>query len=528
MESPEPTIPEPPSPRDNVPDSHSPELESVRSILFAEEKERIRALEARAAALAEVDHEQAALAQARLNELQAEIDALERAAAAHQAENQTLQARLSQLRQDITAESEALIPRITGEMTGIISDTIRNSQDAMAEALGPVMGQAIRVQIRDSREDMIEAIYPIILSTVQRAIAEFARELQRNIDARLKTTFGPQGLLKNFAARMRGVSSSELAIREALPFAIQEMFLIQHESGLLLAHLSHETEDDGDSDLISGMLTAVRDFAHDSFGDGSDDEGLDEIQYGDERIVIQSGQHVYLAVVTTGVEPEWFRGRLRTFVSELHIQHTPALRDYSGDPATLPDLPPMLAHLSAELTRETAVSPHSLNQGQKWLLAGGGLLGLLLLAAACFYLQFTIALYPLAFGQPTATPTTLPTHTPLPTNTAVPLPTDTPPLTFTPRPTTTAAPEPTATVTPLPTATMTAVPLNDAVTAVTNAPVWVRATPDDTADPIRAIPADTAVIIIREQGDWAEIEWTAAAGLQQGWIPLQWLDRTEP
>jgi hypothetical protein len=502
------------------------DLESVRILLFAQEKERIRALEAQAAALSQTDKELAEQAQTRIQLLQAEIDALEQASAAHQAEAEALQARLDQLRGDISAESEALLPRITNEMPKLIRGTILNSSDEMAEALGPVMGNAIRVQIRDSREEMVEAIYPIILATVQRAIAEFARELQRNIDARLKTTFGPQGLLKTFTARLRGVSSSELAIREALPFDIEELFLIQHESGLLLAHLSHENEDNGDSDLISGMLTAIRDFAHDSFGDGSADGSLDEVQYGDERIVIQSGQHVYLAVVTTGVEPEWFRAQLRSFVSELHIQHAPALRDYSGDPATLPDLPPMLATLSSDLTRSKVDEPAPMSRGQKLALAGGALIGLLLLAAACFYLQFTIALYPLAFGQPTATTaatnTAVPTTTPLPTETAVPLPTNTPPATATPLPTATATPLPTATAVPTELPTATTEPTDE--TAVTNGSIWARPQPDNAIDPIAAIPINTEVTIVSQQGEWIEVEWLTGSGLLRGWIPGQWLN----
>jgi hypothetical protein len=46
--------------------------------------------------------------------------------------------------------------------------------------------------------------------------------------------------------------------------------------------------------------------------------------------------------------------------------------------------------------------------GQRWLLAGGAGIILLLTAVACFYLQFTIALWPVAFGPtPTTTPTVL-------------------------------------------------------------------------------------------------------------------------
>ena len=54
-------------------------------------------------------------------------------------------------------------------------------------------------------------------------------------------------------------------------------------------------------DLISGMLIAIRDFVDHSFGHlPTKDKELDEIKYGDERIIIQSGRAAYLAVVITG------------------------------------------------------------------------------------------------------------------------------------------------------------------------------------------------------------------------------------
>jgi uncharacterized coiled-coil protein SlyX len=300
------------------------ELDSVRTILLAPEQQRIAKLEAEVAQL-----------HALLKAANEQIAAQEQA--------------LADLREEFTTANEALIPSLMQQLTKMISETIRASRDQMAEALGPVMGDAIRVQVRDSRPEMVDALYPVILETVTRAIAEFAREFQRNIDQRLKATFGPQGFLRRVTARLRGVSAGELALRDALPFGINELFLIQHQSGLLMAHTAVNAEPDDDSDLIGGMLTAIRSFVQDSFGDGSQEHELDEIQYGDQRIIIQSGQYVYLAAVITGIEPEGFRTKLRQFISELHTAYKPKLRDYNGDPTGMPDLTAALAELAAEL-----------------------------------------------------------------------------------------------------------------------------------------------------------------------------------
>ncbi len=516
------------APSSTPPSDSPPEMESIRAILFTHERARLHTLEEQAAILAQTDREQGERLRERAQALQAKIDALQQETEKQQTEAVALQSRLNQLRADITAESEALIPRLTKGMSSMIKETIQDSPDEMAEALGPVMGDAIRVQIRDSRDEMVDAIYPIILATVQKALAEFTRELQANIDMRLKSTFGAQNVFKLFSARLRGVPPSSLAIRQALSCTIQELFLIQHESGLLLAHHGYaEKANSDDSDLIGGMLTAIRDFARDSFGDGSDSDSLNEIQYGNERIIIQSSQYVYLAVVITGVEPEWFRARLHAFISDLHVQYAPSLRDYTGDPEDIPDLKPSLVALAATIGTQEDENPEPITRGQKMFLFGGGMITVLLLATACFYLQFTIALWPLAFGDPTFTPTAVPTNTPLPTETAVPTNTPTATTTSTPSSTPTYTPTTTPTHTPSPTPTATSTPTAIPADIITNSSVWVRNQPDINADTYTIIPKNTVVTILVQEDIWVKVEWTSWNGIEQGWIPTHWVTLPE-
>ncbi|RMF42155.1 MAG: hypothetical protein D6755_11795, partial [Anaerolineae bacterium] len=373
-------------------------LEAVRGILLAEERERLRDLEARLQALR----------------------------AQHEEESAALEAEIAALKEHIARLEDSIAPDALAEslspvMSRMVRQTIRNSKEEMAEALGPVMGEAIRVQIRDSRADMVEAIFPIIGETVQRAIAEFAREFQRNIDARLQS-FRSRNFLRTVTARLRGISPAELAMRDALPFRIQEIFLVQHGSGLLMAHSHPGSAEVADSDLVSAMLTAIRDFVRDSFGEEGEDAELDEVQYGDERIIVQSGRYAYLAVVVEGVEPEGFRARLRQFVADLHVRHGSALRDFDGDPETLPNLQNILAQLVLDLSGEEE-APAPLTPAQRWTLAGGALGLLLFLALGCFYLRFTLALLPVAFPHTTPTATSSPTLTPSPTLTSTPSPT---------------------------------------------------------------------------------------------------------
>ena len=448
-------------------------LETLRNILLANEQERIARLEQT------------------LKDLQEKTGL----------SDEQIRETVEELRRQ-HADTETLINRIAPSIPGLVRRSIRDAGSEMAETLGPIMGEAIRTQIRDSRDEMVDTLYPIIGSTIQKAISQFSRELQRNIDARLRSTFGPEGLLRRVEARLRGVSASALALRDALPFAVKEILLIHRSSGMLIARSQPGDLQANDSDLIGGMLTAIRNFANDAF---QGDDELDEVQFGEDRIVLQNGAGAYLAAVISGVEPEGLRARLAEFVSDLHLRHTSALRDFNGNPEDLPNFQPQLAQLMTELSGREEKRPATKQQKIGYALAG--LSAFLLITLACFYIYLTIRLLPVAFPQPTQT--------------AAPTWTSTP--TLAPSPTSTSTPLPTFTATPPPTQTTMPAPQGFAKDIV-----WVRAEPNLSSEQIGWLPANGRVVILAVYGDWLKISWTDASGEHIGWVMAVWVSTASP
>jgi hypothetical protein len=498
-------------------------LISIRSILLSDVRERLREIERQIEVSQNRTQADDESLRQQLNGLLAELDRFRQLARDADNRSRDLQSEIEVLRLRAQSDSEGLVARVTPVLGDMIGRSIRDSREEMAEALGPVMGEAIRVQIRESRDDMAEALYPVIGSTVQKAIAEFLRELQRNIDARFKDAFGPRGIIRAAMARLFGISVSQVALRDALLFSIRDVFLIQHGSGLLIAHSHPGNVDASDSDLISAMLTAIRDFVHDSFKRGGQSEELDEVQYGDQRIIIQSGRAVYLAVVITGIEPEGFRAQLRELVSNLHVKHEKALRQFNGDPTTLPNLQPKINRLIADASEATR-GPQPMSRQGRLILLGIIISLLLCIALAWFYIRFTLALLPVAF--PSSTPTT--TLTPTATLTV------TPSFTATATPTLTNTPTGTATLTPTPifTPTNTFTPTLTFTPSVTPTPypayasvnVWMRRIPDyDISHRFTVLIRNTPVIVISAYGEWLEVEWQSRSGVQRGWVPAIWL-----
>jgi len=504
----------PPSAPTEPPRDSDPSLSSIRRILFAAESERLDRL----------DGEK--------RRLEGEISALQARLVAMQGELAAAEARLRDERTALASEIDAVIahrvaaaPEEMAEALGPVMAGALRAQDRQAradlvDAVGPVLGEAIETQIRQSRQSIVEALYPIIGEMAARFIGESFRELQRNIDARLKSTFGPERFARRTAARLRGVPVSDVELRDALPFSVREIFLVESGSGLLLTRAGSDQA--VDSDLISGMLTAVRDFMHDSFRQGEGHAPLDEIQYGEQRIIIQDGRLCYLAVVIHGIEPPGFRAELHRFITRLQSDHYQTLQTYGGDMAALGEIPPAVERLAAELTGLASPpdAARPMSKGRKWALALGGLGGLLALILGCFYLQFTLALLPIAFSEPTATPSLTVTATATTTATLTATPTATTTSTATATTTATTTATPTATTSPTPTATVVPFAL------VTNRVVWLFAGPNLDAERLGPLDSGTPRTVIDYADPCLLVEWQSATGPQQGWLSTHWVEWT--
>ncbi len=414
--------------------------------------------------------------------------------------------------------------RFEPQFLPVLKQNAQEKGDETAEALAPVIGPAIRHQIREAKDDIIDALYPLIGQIIAKAISESLRELTRNIDARLRQQFNFRDRLNRTLARLRGVSDAEYLLRDSLPFSIEHVFLVHRSSGILLEHLSTHPESSGEMDTISAMLTAIQDFVRDSFGQGQGD--LEEITHGDLRILLESGQYAYVAVVLSGVEPPGYNQLINEVIHDVNMKQENALKKFIGDMQQLPDFKPQVSRLLTQAFPQTEVtSAAGLSKNQKLTITAAALGMILLLALVAFACVITIRLWPYAFPAavplplPSATATVLiptllaPTATVLPTSTTVP-------------PTSTVQAQPTNT--PPLSPTLTSPPA--ANSGVLQGNLNVRSGPSAESDSLGYILSGERVLVQEQQGDWYFVIWPAEGdALLSGWIwGAQFLDLSGP
>lgn len=126
---------------------------------------------------------------------------------------------------------------------------------------------------------------------------------------------------------------------------IDELFLL-HRSGELIRHHSRSLRAEVDSDVLSAMLVAVQNFVRESFNFRAGD--LEELKFGDEKIMLIHGEHVILAAVIDGPFPQRLAAPMREALDEIENRFGDSLDEWSGLTDDLPKIDDILSRVFGE------------------------------------------------------------------------------------------------------------------------------------------------------------------------------------
>ena len=173
---------------------------------------------------------------------------------------------------------------------------------------GPQITESIKKQIKESQDEVVEALYPIIGRMIKKYITSEIQKLTERVDEQMELAFSWEGWKIRIKAWITGTPQKELMMSKLIEPKIEEIFIIEKDSGLLMGSFSKNQT--VDQDMIAGMLTAIKAFVEDAFKGG--EQELDSIDYDNFKVVIKSFKSFYIAVVTSGGMSAAFKDRLDT------------------------------------------------------------------------------------------------------------------------------------------------------------------------------------------------------------------------
>ncbi|NNC95771.1 MAG: cell envelope biogenesis protein OmpA [Chitinophagales bacterium] len=190
-------------------------------------------------------------------------------------------------------------------------------KENFAQFFGNDVTTAIKHQIKNSQDEVIEALYPIIGKLISRFIRSEFEKLREGIDQQMSEVVSTKKWKRKFRSWISGTKESDLLISEQHPPSIEEILIIQKDSGLLLG--SYSRNETVDQDMIAGMLTAIKAFVEDAFQ--KDNQDLEEIDYSSYRLLIFNFHKYYLTISVSGIIDTAFREKLSNKTFDFAEKH---------------------------------------------------------------------------------------------------------------------------------------------------------------------------------------------------------------
>jgi OOP family OmpA-OmpF porin len=220
--------------------------------------------------------------------------------------------------------------------------SVRSRQDnSLSDALAPTVAAALQQSVRRDPQPLADAIFPIIGPAIRKSIATALSGMIQSLNQSMAYSLSVQGLRWRLEALRTGKSFAEVVLLKTLLYRVEQVFLIHKDTGLLLQQVSAPGIKSQDADMVSGMLTAIQDFVHDSFTTPEGDE-LEDLRVGDLSVCVERGPQAVLAAVIRGNAPEDLKAIFQEALEKIHLQFGTALNEFEGDAAPFAATVPLL------------------------------------------------------------------------------------------------------------------------------------------------------------------------------------------
>ncbi|MER9618142.1 OmpA family protein [Mesorhizobium sp. M0207] len=249
----------------------------------------------------------------------------------------------------------------------------------LGEALAPAVERAVQRSIQKSPRTLTDILYPVFLPAIRKSIGEKIDQTFQSLNETLRHIFTWHGLKWRLEAWRTGANFSEVVLKHSLVYRVEHVFLINRNSGLLIAHVTADNATSEDPQLISSMLSAIQDFVKDSFNE-KEQSGLDTIRFGELRLWSEVGPFATLVAVIRGNPPEELHEIIRDVLLRIHDECSQALEQFDGDSS-------QLAGVETQLQTCVELKQEESNQGFPWLVVAAVLL-VLIPAGGWFFLSW--------------------------------------------------------------------------------------------------------------------------------------------
>ncbi len=246
----------------------------------------------------------------------------------------------------------------------------------LQRSLYPVVEQALKISIHKNPGLLATSLAPIIGDAVRKAVANALRDMTESINYMMERSLSWESLKWRLEARRTGRSLGDVALARSLRYKVQQVFLIQRDTGSVLQYVKAPGEGIREAELASSMLTALGDFVTDAF-DTRRSQRFEGLDIGEFKLWVDHGPQALLAGTIRGSPPAELKNVFARENELIHSEFAGALESFGGDASIFDGARP---HLQNCLLGQSVGS----QKPSRWWLAAVAALLIAILALGYF------------------------------------------------------------------------------------------------------------------------------------------------
>src|SRR6202034_2376403 len=224
----------------------------------------------------------------------------------------------------------------TEDVSVVVAEAIQMRREkgddlALAAALAPTIQETLRESVRRDPHVLADALFPVMGPAIRKSIAETLRGMLESFNEALEHSLSWRGMKWRIEAFRTGKPFAEIVMMHSLLYRVEQVFLIHRETGLVLNHVVAPSAPAQDADMVAGLLSAIQQFARDSFQPGTT-ENLGNMTFDELQIRVVSGPNAVIAAAIRGHAPEAYNLAMNETLEEIQRHYSSALAHFTGDP----------------------------------------------------------------------------------------------------------------------------------------------------------------------------------------------------
>ncbi|MFN3266388.1 MAG: hypothetical protein ACK41E_06050 [Deinococcales bacterium] len=226
------------------------------------------------------------------------------------------------------------------ELAAVLSEAMNlaSKEPRFARVLAPTIEKSLYQSVRANPEGIADALFPVLMPTIRRVVLSLLERTFENFNRVLDVSVSPRSFAWRLESWRTGKPFAEIVLYHTVQYRVEQVLLIHRDTGLLLAQAG--VNPSAEADLVGAMLTAIQDFARDSFQMGN--ETIRTFQIGDLTVLVETAPHATIAAAVRGTPPAEIADALAVALETIELRFSEQLAGFVGDSSLFEGVRPIL------------------------------------------------------------------------------------------------------------------------------------------------------------------------------------------